>query len=457
MLAGASAANEASSCLSQATVASEEAGQSLLQTKRQNGISSAEDIAPAIRNNHAIFNNHSKGRKVRVEGRPVFLGNMESLDDKGFQVVANTCCQLEMELYIRRAISSLGLELCDESSILAMLPMYNTCGTDAHDYATLVQHIRSGVPPNPCAFVAPAGTCPAGRRGAECQDVDPEPASHRRRQCSPKIEKGPAGDCQLPPGAVWCQVRLKNLSPYWMAVYDWDVNEDWVSYNICQAGFWEESNIEEFGPPGHMLDIGGNIGYHTFAFAQAGWTTTTFEPMAPNLALQRATMCRNPVLASRVSLQPHGLGTLAQQCTMTSPIGNVGDGFTACGAAAAEPIKAGFKEIGKFNVRRLDEVLSETKLPKVDLVKIDVEGFESEVFAGAPDFLAQYHPRVVISEVWSNMVGADGPGSASGIDYLDRFEKEGYHFFEDSRCKTQIDAKKKLSNEGGMDVFMCLP
>ena len=73
----------------------------------------------------------------------------------------------------------------------------------------------------------------------------------------------------LPEGAVWCEVRLRNLPAYWIAVYDWDVHEDWVSYNICQNGYWEENDIEEYGVPGHMLDIGGNLGYHAFAFAAA--------------------------------------------------------------------------------------------------------------------------------------------------------------------------------------------
>lgn len=266
------------------------------------------------------------------------------------------------------------------------------------------------------------------------------------------------GECKLPEGAAWCEVRLKNRPPYWMAVYDWDVNEDWVSYNICQAGFWEESDIAEFGTPGKMLDIGGNIGYHTFAFAHGGWTVTTFEPMAPNLALISATMCRNPDLAARIKINPHGLGTASQECTMTAPMNNVGDGHTRCAppgttALTAEEVRPGFKQIGHFKVRRLDEVLSEQKIEKVDLVKIDVEGFESQVFGGAPNFLAQYKPRQIISEVWGQMVGATTP--ESGIAYLDLFEKNGYKFFEDNACKVPMDAKAKLRAQGGMDVLIC--
>lgn len=386
------------------------------------------------------------------EGRPVFLGSLEPLDDKGFQVVANTCCHLEMELFIRRVVAGLQLTICDEGALMSLLPGYTTCTTGKTNYTTLLGHLIAAKPPNPCAFLAPAGACPVAR-GPECVH-DPAPASHRRRQCSARIQKGASGQCQLPAGGAWCEVRLKNLPPYWMAVYDWDVSEDWVSYNICQAGFWEESDIAQFGKPGHMLDIGGNIGYHTFAFAQGGWTVSTFEPMTPNLALIQATMCRNPALAAKITLNSHGLGTTNQQCTMTSPMNNVGDGHTQCATGGVMPtIRPGFKEIGHFNVRRLDEVLAEQKIANVDLVKIDVEGFEKQVFTGAPNFLARYHPRLIMSEVWIKMVGDESP--TSGIDYLDLFEKAGYKFYEDNACKLPVDGKTKLRTHGGMDIVMC--
>merc|ERR1719482_246227 len=218
---------------------------------------------------------------------------------------------------------------------MSMLPIFATCETGKTNYSTLVAHITSATPPNPCAFVAKAGACPQAR-SAQCVH-DPAPAQHRRRQCNAHVEKGASGQCQLPAGGAWCGVRLKNQPPYWMAVYDWDTTEDWVSLNICQAGFWEENDIGQFGAPGSMLDIGGNMGYHTFAFARAGWNVSTFEPMAPNLALQKATMCRNPDLAARIHLNEHGLGTVNQQCTMVAPSNNVGDGHTLCAVGGAKP------------------------------------------------------------------------------------------------------------------------
>lgn len=267
------------------------------------------------------------------------------------------------------------------------------------------------------------------------------------------VQREAVGECELPSGAVWCQVLLNNLPPFWMAVYDWSVKEDWVSYNICQTGHWEHVDFHEFGPSGHMLDIGGNIGYMTFSFAQAGWTVTTFEPMPPNLLLMGATLCRNPQFQGSVEVNWFGLGTSNQHCKMIAPKDNVGDGFTRCAdTASITPVQQGentWDEKGTFSMRRLDEVLLEQGIFKVDLVKIDVEGYEAQVFLGAPNFLSQYQPRLIKSEVWGNVVGS------SGSAYLKRFKDAGYNFFEDSKCQVPMDALLVVISKKFADVFMC--
>lgn len=253
---------------------------------------------------------------------------------------------------------------------------------------------------------------------------------------------------------MWCEVHLNNLPSFWIAAYDWTRTGDVVSKWVCIGGHWEEDDMAAFGPPGHMLDIGGNIGYYTFAFAQAGWTVTTFEPMSPNLALMGASLCRNPHLAPRIQINWFGLGAKSQQCKMMAPKDNIGDGFTRCAdqVTPTSPDEASFVEIGNFAVRRLDEVLSEQGIKQVDLVKIDVEGYEYQVFAGAPNFLAQYHPRLVKSEVWYSMVGSP---QISGLDYLSMFAQAGYRFFRDSKCQIPVDAKSELLKRS-VDVVMCL-
>lgn len=257
-------------------------------------------------------------------------------------------------------------------------------------------------------------------------------------------------ECELPEGARWCTVRLANLPPFSIAVYG--SNTDIVSRGICENGMWEVDDISDFGAPGHLLDIGGNIGYYALAFAQAGWNVTTFEPMAPNLALVHASLCQNPLLAAQIHVNPFGLGSKSENCSMISAPGNFGDGLTTCAGDVPfnESHSNQFQEVGRFFIRRLDEVLLEQNITQVDLVKIDVEGYESRVFSGAPAFIEQYHPRLIKSEVWVNMTGP-----TTGVEYLANFERAGYQFFKDSTCIIPMDAKNELLSRGTIDVVMC--
>jgi len=387
------------------------------------------------------------------------LGSLATLDNKGYQTVVDSCCQLEMELFIRRFIDGLGLEICDEDGLLSLLFQHSQCERERSDVATLEGDVKEATAPKKCAFVAPPGSCPKGRMPRECL-AGMKPTYHRRRQCNTRVQRNsdpevPTGaeECQLPHGAVWCEVRLTNMPAFWIAVYDWDVAEDWVSHNICEAGYWEENNIALFGSPGHMLDIGGNIGYFTLAFAQAGWKVTTFEPMAKNLALIRASLCRNPQLAARVHVNWFGLGTTSKQCRMMVPKDNIGDGFASCKDDKRDINRpeSEFVDRGPLNIRRLDEVLLEQGISRVDLVKIDVEGYEAQVFAGAPDFLDQYRPRLIKSEVWSGMVG-----NITGVDFLDKFKAAGYKVFKDAKCKIPMENPQVELDKGSIDVVMCL-
>jgi FkbM family methyltransferase len=182
--------------------------------------------------------------------------------------------------------------------------------------------------------------------------------------------------------------------------------------------------------------------------------------MRPNLNLIGASLCRNPQLASRIQVNWFGLGVKTQQCKMMAPRENVGDGFTRCADMQAEiplqPDEWNFVERGTFDIHRLDQYLVNHQVAKVDMVKIDVEGFEYQVFASAPNFLANYRPRLVKSEVWSTMTGTGGI-PASGLNYLGLFEKVGYKFFKDTKCQIPTDAKYDLTAKGVIDTYMCIP
>lgn len=250
-----------------------------------------------------------------------------------------------------------------------------------------------------------------------------------------------SGDCPLPVNGRWCQVHVTGHEPFSMATY---ATNDVVSDQVCKLGYWELQDASSLGPPGNALDIGANIGYYSLFLARTGWTVSAFEPTEQNLALFNASLCRNPDLASRITVNPYGLGAKAETCTFASPPTNEGDAVTLCGDEVWNA-PLGLTLRGEFEIRRLDDALTAARETRIDFMKLDVEGHECNVLAGAPDLLQKFHPRLIQSEVWMAMKGC------TADKYLQRFTEAGYTVAKDVACTTPDSSIVRPINE----FYMC--
>jgi hypothetical protein len=93
---------------------------------------------------------------------------------------------------------------------------------------------------------------------------------------------------------------------------------DFVSSRIKRDGFWEIRHPDEMmrladsvAPRGDgvFIDIGANIGWYSFLFAQFGYKVYAIEAMPANQKAIQATMCLNPQLAQKITLIPSAIGT----------------------------------------------------------------------------------------------------------------------------------------------------
>lgn len=94
----------------------------------------------------------------------------------------------------------------------------------------------------------------------------------------------------------------------------------------------------------------------------------------------------------------------------------------------------------EINIISLEVYIKNKNIPKVDLIKIDVETHEAEVLKGMGDYLRQMHP-VILIEVLNDEVGKEIEEILKGKDYL--------YFYIDEKtgpCQVQHIAKSKFNN-----------
>lgn len=139
---------------------------------------------------------------------------------------------------------------------------------------------------------------------------------------------------------------------------------------------------------GVVLDIGANIGETSMRLAQAAGpngTVYSFEPSPTVGTKLRKNLSLNSF--KNVKIVPLGLGSEPGSFQLVTPTEhNRGGNRISSAGTGGETIK----------VVTLDSFIDDEKLTRVDLIKIDVEGFEKNVLLGAKVLLQKLSPTLFI-------------------------------------------------------------
>jgi FkbM family methyltransferase len=187
---------------------------------------------------------------------------------------------------------------------------------------------------------------------------------------------------------------------------------------LYERGVWEPEvtgAIRALVKPGMVIfDVGGDAGYHSLLFAKAVGETgqvIVFEPIpkaqeriAENLQLNGFSQTRILSLALGRSR-----GSFVLEKPFEASRINLEKSTASAGDITVE-------------VHRLDDLIETEKLPRADLIKIDVEGAEFEVLRGMENYVQRYHPSFVI-ELHPDMLPMFG---ASVSDVLNWLTDRGY-------------------------------
>lgn len=136
---------------------------------------------------------------------------------------------------------------------------------------------------------------------------------------------------------------------------------------------------------GHALDVGGHVGLWSRVMAMDFESVTAIEPMS---AL-RECFVRN--VPERVKLLPYAVGDRSGKALIGFPTENTGN------ARVAELGEQIFEETDRAETVEV-VTLDSLDLPHVDFLKIDVEGYEFEVIAGAEQTIRGHRPVMVVEQ-----------------------------------------------------------
>ncbi|MEJ5367064.1 MAG: FkbM family methyltransferase [Bryobacteraceae bacterium] len=139
-----------------------------------------------------------------------------------------------------------------------------------------------------------------------------------------------------------------------------------------------------------VLDCGANVGVFTrFALNAGASKVVAVEPAPDNVECLRRNF-RDEIAAGRVLVVPKGVWDRADELELRIEEGN----------EAAATFVMDLKKVDR-TVRvpliRIDDLMEELGLPRVDFIKMDIEGAEVRALEGARETLRRHHPRLSIA------------------------------------------------------------
>lgn len=164
------------------------------------------------------------------------------------------------------------------------------------------------------------------------------------------------------------------------AIYDFFNKTGGVSNDMGDENFLAEFMIPE--PDKCFVDVGASIGGWTFFVAQKGNEVYAFEPSPKsyNVLIERVKKYPNVhpypyALGDKDTIGRLGLAAFSLSGTMDKEINGLPRGGTI-----------------DITIHKLDSL----RLPKVGVIKIDTEGYETPILQGAKETIQNYKPRLII-------------------------------------------------------------
>jgi FkbM family methyltransferase len=174
--------------------------------------------------------------------------------------------------------------------------------------------------------------------------------------------------------------------------YLYNVHDIYIGQAIEQYGEFCESEYNTFKaivkPGDHVMDLGANMGMHTMTLSKlvgpAG-KVYAFEPQRVIFQI----LCSNIALNSLLNVHTYHAALDTESGTINIPSLDY-EKSNNFGGLEIDKSKTG----DKVTVMTLDQLLDD--MPKLNFIKLDVEGMEEKVLRGGVKVLTKFHPSLYV-------------------------------------------------------------
>lgn len=199
-----------------------------------------------------------------------------------------------------------------------------------------------------------------------------------------------------------------------------------------------------------VFDIGANIGWYTVNMVRCipNGICHSFEPMPPTMRRLKHNCSLNQV-DDHVIFNELALGETSGEVTLYS--------FDALGHGHNSLSTRGRSDYTTWTVPlvTLDTYVTERNVDRVDLVKMDVEGAEMGVLAGASRLFSLESPPVWIIEMNMETAGGFGHAPHELLDFIS--SKGNYTFFRIERGWESVIRMRDTHDYHHGDNAVCVP
>jgi len=213
-------------------------------------------------------------------------------------------------------------------------------------------------------------------------------------------------------GVYWKDYKYLKL-PFYA-----DGDEQELLYHLYGSGWWhkEKGILEPYVKRGAVtLDVGANLGFITGLLSQMvgpSGHVHSFEPSPTTYKKLTALVAKNNL----ANVATYNMGCSDEKTTLSL---NLTESSGNSSMRVREELHGKVRAVQQVEVVVLDDYLGD-KLQRLDLIKIDTEGFEDRVLAGARELLRRFKPTVYIE-----LASEFRDSSESAIAIL---KNEGYKF-----------------------------